>query len=112
MRVNQRRSDLEIIAEMLKVGGTDVFAIGLGDLANSMGYPGDANHPLVQETVAKMARQIRDAGKWAIVACRTTEPDEVRRYVNMGVQIIKYTDGGLLRQAAVAALKGARAAVC
>lgn len=102
------------LPEMLTVPGTDVFAIGLADLSTSMGYPGNKEHPEVQKTMTKMCRQIRDAGRWVSVAVEIQPNDDpvlVKRYVDMGVQIIKYGDMRLLSDRAMQVLKAGRNAV-
>lgn len=96
------------LPELLTVPGTDVFAIGLGDLSSSMGFPGNPDHPEVQRTVEKMTRQIRDTGRWVSVAIKPNDPALVRRYVDMGAQIIKYGDLRLLRDGVVRALQDGR----
>jgi len=51
--------------EILAVDGVDVYFIGPGDLAISMGYAHDPNHPDVLATIEKCIRTIRNQGKIA-----------------------------------------------
>ena len=102
---------IETLPEILEVPGTDIIAIGLGDLANSMGHTGDRDHPDVMQATAKMTKQIRDTGRWVSVAIKANDPVLVKRYVDIGVQIIKFGDVKLLRQNAMEALKVGRDAV-
>ena len=105
--------DAEAIGSLpaiLEVPGADIIAIGLSDLANSMGFRGDRDNPAVMQAAAKMTKMIRDTGRWVSVAIRANDPALVKRYVDMGVQIIKYGDVKLLRDNAMAALKVGRAA--
>ena len=54
---------LENLPDILKVDSIDAFAYGPNDLAQSMGLPGQPNHPRVQEAMAKATAQIHAAGK-------------------------------------------------
>ena len=58
--------DVEIItnlADILAVEGIDFFSYGPNDLAQSMGLPGEPEHPKVQEVMAQTTARIRAAGK-------------------------------------------------
>jgi hypothetical protein len=61
--------------------------------------------------MAMMTKQIRDTGRWVSVAIKANDPVLVKRFVDMGVQIIKYGDVKLLRENAIEALKVGRGAV-
>jgi 4-hydroxy-2-oxoheptanedioate aldolase len=50
---------------LLDVDGIDVYFVGPGDLAVSMGYPHDLNHPDVIRMVDKTIGRIRERGKVA-----------------------------------------------
>jgi 2-dehydro-3-deoxy-L-rhamnonate aldolase len=50
---------------LLEVEGIDVYFVGPGDLAVSMGYPHDLNHPDVLGVVDKTIGRIRDRGRIA-----------------------------------------------
>ena len=51
--------------DMLQVEGVDAFWIGAGDLSQSMGYPGQADHPVVLEAMDEAIRKIVTSGKIA-----------------------------------------------
>ncbi|MCC6178631.1 MAG: hypothetical protein IT305_25275 [Chloroflexi bacterium] len=53
------------LAEILTVDGIDVFYVAPGDLAQSMGHTGEANHPAVRETIDRAIEQIVTAGRVA-----------------------------------------------
>ena len=57
---------LENLEEILTVEGIDYFAPGVGDLAQSMGLPGQPSHPRVQEAWRGAGDKIRAAGKGLI----------------------------------------------
>ena len=53
---------VENLEEMLSVEGFDVIFIGPGDLSISMGYPGQMDHPKVQDTINYIVETTKKAG--------------------------------------------------
>jgi 4-hydroxy-2-oxoheptanedioate aldolase len=53
----------ENLDEILTVDGIDYFAGGPQDVAQSMGFPGQPDHPQVREAIAKAEEKVRTAGK-------------------------------------------------
>jgi 4-hydroxy-2-oxoheptanedioate aldolase len=45
------------------VPGIDLFGIGPNDFAQSMGYPGDLDHPEVEKAKQEITRRIHQAGR-------------------------------------------------
>ena len=56
---------LDHIDEILAVDGIDVYASGPQDIAQSMGLPGQPDHPKVKEFEAQVASAVHAAGKKA-----------------------------------------------
>jgi len=54
---------LSNLEDILSVEGVDFFTYGPNDLAQSMGLPGEPEHPKVQEAMAQATSQIYAAGK-------------------------------------------------
>jgi len=54
---------LENLPAILSVEGLDVLSFGPNDLAQSMGFVGQPDHPKVQEAMAKVTAQVHAAGK-------------------------------------------------
>ena len=54
---------LENLSEILTVEHVDLFAFGPNDLAQSMGLPGEPDHPQVVKAIQQATDQIRAAGK-------------------------------------------------
>ncbi len=54
---------VENLDEILAVDGVDVYFVGPTDLAQSMGHPGEKEHPEVQQTIAWTLARIRAAGR-------------------------------------------------
>jgi 4-hydroxy-2-oxoheptanedioate aldolase len=48
---------------ILAVPGIDLYSIGPNDFAQSLGYPGQPDHPEVVRTIAEITRRIRQAGR-------------------------------------------------
>ena len=53
----------ENLDAILEIEGIDAFAWGTNDLAQSMGYPGQPDHPVVQEAQNKIGERIHAAGR-------------------------------------------------
>ena len=70
------------LSEILKVPGIDVFFLGGGDLAQTMGFPGNKNVPEVQVVVRDAIARIVAAGKVAGYACE----QETKEFVGLGVR--------------------------
>ena len=89
------------LAEVLQVEGVDAVFIGPSDLAASMGYLGQPNHPEVKATVEAALRQIAAAGKAAGVF--SADPAAAEAYRQMGARFLLVgVDALLLRNSAVA----------
>jgi 4-hydroxy-2-oxoheptanedioate aldolase len=54
---------LENLPDLLAVEGIDFFSFGPNDLAQSMGLPGEPDHPEVRSAMEQATKRIRDAGK-------------------------------------------------
>jgi 4-hydroxy-2-oxoheptanedioate aldolase len=84
----------ERIAE---VPGVDVVYIGPGDLAQSMGYLGQRNHPEVLKAIEDCARRARSVGKAAGITLGTpARPEEARRYIDIGMQMFSMNSAELI----------------
>ncbi|HEV8310731.1 MAG TPA: aldolase/citrate lyase family protein [Methylomirabilota bacterium] len=72
---------LENLDDILKVEHVDVFFVAPGDLAQSMGHPGQMDHPKVQAAIDDAVARIRAAGRAPGVLSR---PATVQRYLERG----------------------------
>jgi 2-keto-3-deoxy-L-rhamnonate aldolase RhmA len=59
----ESRGGLEVAQDIAALSGVDYFSFGLNDLAQSLGFPGEPNHPEVKRIVEETSRLIRQAGK-------------------------------------------------
>ncbi len=94
---------LRNLNELLKVEGIDVFFVGPSDLAQSMGFPGRTDTPLVQQMVCATIDAIVAAGK---VAGSTGSNADIDNYLKHGCRYV-YTHVPRLLAAGTAAFKAA-----
>ena len=59
----EREGAVRDIEKIVELPGCDAVWIGPGDLSNSMGFPGDPNHPRVQETIEHVIQIATQADK-------------------------------------------------
>ena len=92
---------LRNINEILKVEGIDVFFVGPSDLAQSMGFPGRSDTPIVQQMIRATLDAIAAAGK----APGTTGSDaDIADYLKRGCRYV-YTHVPRLLAAGTAAFR-------
>ena len=72
---------LHNLDDILKTQHVDVFFVAPGDLAQSMGHPGQMDHPAVQAAIDDAVKRIRAAGRAPGVL---STPATVRRYLDLG----------------------------
>jgi 4-hydroxy-2-oxoheptanedioate aldolase len=76
---------IENLPEILKVDGIDVFWIVPGDLSQSLGYTGQANHPEVRAVMDKAIADIVKAGRHAGTL---VNDDTIEDAIDKGVSMI------------------------
>ena len=54
---------LDNLDAILSVPGIDLYSIGPNDFAQSLGYPGQPDHPEVIRTMQDLTRRIHQAGR-------------------------------------------------
>jgi 4-hydroxy-2-oxoheptanedioate aldolase len=84
--------------ELAAIEGLDVFFIGPADLAASMGFLGNSQHPTVQQVIADaMARLISKKRVCGILA---TDYESAQTYLRWGARLVAVgSDTGLLAKA-------------
>lgn len=88
---------LDALDDILRVEGVDVFFVAPGDLAQSMGLPGEAGHPRVVGAMEDAFRRIHAAGR---VSGTLTTPDLLDRHLELGVQFLYLNLAAVLGPAA------------
>jgi len=80
--------------ELLEVPGVDAFIVGPSDLSQSMGYPGEPGHPMVEKALADIIQRGKEAGRPVGTVAAT--PGRVRELRDLGAQVILTVVSGLL----------------
>ena len=88
---------LHNLDEILRIEHIDVFFVAPGDLAQSMGFPGQVDHPQLNAAIEDALRRVRAAGR---VSGTLTTPALVDRHLELGVQFLYVGLGSLLGPAA------------
>jgi 4-hydroxy-2-oxoheptanedioate aldolase len=86
---------LQNLDEILKVEQIDAFFLAPGDLSQSMGYPGQLDHPEVQAAIVDAVRRTRAAGRAPGVL--TTSGASARRYIDLGALFVYVSLASLLQ---------------
>ncbi len=89
---------LKNLDEILGVDHIDAFFIAPGDLAQSMGYPGQPDHPAVQAAIQDAVRRTRAAGRAPGVL--TTNAASARRALEVGALFLYVSLASLLQPGA------------
>jgi len=84
--------------EIISVDGIDVVFIGPYDLSQSLGLPGQVNHPLVEEKMKQVVEKARSNGKY--VGTFVDDMETGNKWIKLGVQYISYSvDVGIIYNA-------------
>ena len=75
-------------AEILEVENIDVFFVAPGDLAQTMGYPGEAGRTEVKKVVAEAIKKITSSGRTAGTLAGT---DAVGEYIDLGARFFSFS---------------------
>jgi 4-hydroxy-2-oxoheptanedioate aldolase len=98
---------LENLNEILRVDDIDVFFVAPGDLAQSMGHPGQMSHPAVTAAIDDALRRIRAAGR---TSGALTTPATLDHHLDLGVQYLYVGLAALLSPAAATFVQRVREA--
>jgi 2-keto-3-deoxy-L-rhamnonate aldolase RhmA len=82
------RAGLENAEAILAVPGVDFAYVGLQDLAQTLGFPGETGHPAVREVIAQVAGIARGGDTY--LACSLYEY-EIQEMYELGVRLISTT---------------------
>lgn len=93
------RVGLENLDEILAIDGLDLVYLGIYDISQAIGLPGEVDHPTVLETVSSAVARINDAGKVAGAVAR--DSDHLTWLLRTGFRYISYLcDTALITQRA------------
>ena len=93
----EEREAVRNLPEIMQVAGIDVFFVGAGDLAQSMGFPGNRNAPEVQAVVREAVDRILSAGKVAGLSC---DEERMKEFAQLGVRYFHTAMTPLMKYAA------------
>lgn len=89
---------IECLPQLCRLDGVDCFFIGVMDLSQSLGVPGQPEHPAVIEQVAATVDLCGRYGK--ALGIYAFDPEPARRWLDMGIQFLGYhTDAGVMVEA-------------
>lgn len=92
---------IENADEIAAVPGLDMLLVGTNDLCNSLGIPGQLDHPSVREAYATVAAACKKHGKHLGVGGLNSRPDVAKEMIAMGGRYISAgSDTGFLMSAA------------
>lgn len=77
------------IENILNVEGIDIIFVGPYDLSQSLGVPGQINHPLVLEAMNDIVKRARSRG--IVTGTFTDTPQSAKMWKEAGVQYISYS---------------------
>lgn len=80
---------IENLDEILEVSGIDVIFVGPYDLSQSIGVPGNINHPLVEEKMKYIIQKASEKGILTGTFVDTVE--DATKWKNIGVSYISYS---------------------
>ncbi len=98
---------VEALPEIVKIDGIDVIFIGPTDLSQSLGVPGQATHPKVQDAISKIIDTVLPTDK--VLGIMASNADTACQWKARGLRYITISFESLLRPAAVNYLKTVRA---
>lgn len=89
---------LDEIDEIAAVEGIDAFFVGPGDLSASLGVYGEANSPVMEEAIKKVAAAAKKNGKWWGIPVGS--PELGQKYLDMGASFLNYSSdlGAIVRE--------------
>ena len=95
--------------EIASIDGIDVLFVGKMDLSQSLGVPGQVNHPSVEAATVRVAEACRNRGK--ALGLTAGSPQDVRAAVRLGARfVVIASELGLIRARLKELLAGCREA--
>lgn len=98
---------VEALPDILQVPDIDVIFVGPTDLSQSLGLPGEVNHPLVQETFDRISQLVTASDK--VLGTLVPNLDVARQWQERGARYMMITMEALLGPACRSFLQAARA---
>jgi len=80
------KKGVENLDDILQVKGLDTIFVGPYDLSQSLGVPGEIDHPKVTEKIKQVVGKVRKAG--LSLGIYVDDAETAKRWINLGVQFI------------------------
>lgn len=94
------KEGLDNIDEILETGGFDVLFIGPYDLSQSLGYPGEIEHPVVVNEIEKICKKAIEKNVYVGTFCDSIS--QLKHWKNLGLKYLSYSvDISIFTQALV-----------
>ena len=107
--MNESVVAVENASDIASVEGLDMLLVGTNDLCNSLGIPGQLDHPRVREAYEHVAAACRAGGKHLGVGGLNSRPEIAKEMIAMGARYVSAgSDTGFLMSAATATAKSFR----
>lgn len=90
----EEEEGMQNMPDILAVDGIDCVSIGAGDLAMSMGFPGEKDNPKVRALVKQAREQIKASDK--VAGATVTTPEAARQALADGALYITLSFGSVL----------------
>ncbi len=99
-------SAVERADDIASVAGLDMLLVGTNDLCNSLGVPGQLDHPSVAEAYRHVAAACQNAGTFLGVGGLNSRPEVAKEMIALGARYVSAgSDTGFLMSAASLAAK-------
>lgn len=83
------KNGISAIDDILKIKDFDILFIGPYDLSQSLGYPGQINHPEVILAIDKLANKVKSSGK--VLGTFVDSYKDIVKFKNKGFNYIAYS---------------------
>lgn len=102
----ETEDSVDQLPEIVKIGGVDVIFIGPTDLSNSLGFPGNIQHPKVQDALQRCVEMV--PGPSPSLGIMVPNADAARQWKKRGARYITVGLEAVLNPACRTYLKTAR----
>lgn len=82
----EAQSAVENLDDILAVQGIDIIYIGPYDLSQSLGIPGEIDHPKVTDRIRQINQRVREANKFS--GLYVDDVESAKKWMDAGIQFI------------------------
>jgi 2-dehydro-3-deoxyglucarate aldolase/4-hydroxy-2-oxoheptanedioate aldolase len=81
----ESKKGMENVREIAQVDGIDILFLGLGDLSQDFGIPGQFGHPKIMGAIREFSGAVSEAGKTA--GAPVSDPERIDEFVRLGFRL-------------------------